>query len=132
MNSKQRIIIIDDDEGNNFLSEIAIQRVYEDTELVVFTNPEEGLTYIEKQYNKTQLPTMLFLDINMPAINGWDIIDRLEKMQQLIISSFTIYILSSSDDRADKERAGDKRLVKGYLLKPLRNNIFDLTKMAVC
>jgi CheY-like chemotaxis protein len=68
----------------------------------------------------------------MPAINGWDIIDRLEKMQQLIISSFTIYILSSSDDRADKERAGDKRLVKGYLLKPLRNNIFDLTKMAVC
>ncbi|UPT66876.1 MAG: response regulator [Sphingobacteriales bacterium JAD_PAG50586_3] len=130
MTNKQRIIIIDDDDGNNVLSTIAILRVYENIELKIFTNSKEGIEYIEEEYEKMQLPTMLFLDINMPGLSGWDILGRLKKMKEIIEASFNIYILSSSVDRADKERADSEKLIKGYLIKPLRNNIFNLNKLS--
>ncbi len=129
MNTKQRFIIIDDDDGNNLLSKIAIQRVYDNIELVVFTKPAEGIEYIEKMYKGPQLPTTLFLDINMPGLNGWDIMGRLEKIKPPLGANFITYILSSSADRHDKERASSNKLIKGYIEKPLRNTIFNLFKL---
>ena len=128
MNAKQRFIIIDDDDGNNLLSKLAIQRVYDNIELMVFTEPAEGIEYIEKMYSRKQLPTTLFLDINMPGINGWDIMGRLEKIRPPLGTNFITYILSSSADRNDKERASSNKLIKGYIEKPLRNTISNLFK----
>ncbi len=119
MKLPQRFLIIDDDPTNNLLCKIGIQRVIPAADIVSFTIPEKGIAYIKDEYTANPVPTALFLDINMPSLTGWEVLAEFEKMKDLIKDNFTIHILSSSVDPADKERAANNHFVMGYLEKPL-------------
>lgn len=123
MNLPHHFLIIDDDPANNLLCKIAIERYVPGSSVVSHTMPEDGIAYIQQQYEQNAVPTVLFLDINMPTLTGWDVLREFEKIPHLIIPNFTIYILSSSVDPADKQRAADSPLVKGYIEKPLNKAI---------
>lgn len=119
MKIPQRFLIIDDDPSNNLLCKISIQRVIPGADVVSFTIPEKGIAYIQDEYTANPVPTALFLDINMPSLTGWEVLNEFEKIRPLIKDNFTVHILSSSVDPADKERAANNHFVLGYLEKPL-------------
>lgn len=125
MKIPQRFLIIDDDPANNLLCKIAIQRVAENADVVSHTIPEDGIAYIHKEYGANPVSTILFLDINMPTLTGWDVLREFEKIPELINPNFTIFILSSSVDPADKQRAAENTMVKGYIEKPLNKDILE-------
>ena len=114
----QRVLLIDDDAGNNKISQIFLKRIMPDTAIVSFTEPETGLHYIQEEYTKAPVPTVLLLDINMPVLSGWEVLDELNKLPRSVTDSITIYILSSSINPADKRRASEAPLVSGYIEKP--------------
>ena len=118
----KRIIILDDDSLHNTLCTFAIKKSFPDIDIdiVGFTNPQEGLNYINAEYTAHPVKTILFLDINMPELSGWQVLEKLKGMPD-IINWFTIYILSSSLDERDITRAYQNQLVKSYLEKPLTN-----------
>lgn len=63
-------------------------------------------------------PTLLLLDINMPRMNGFELLDAYSRLDRKAEDSVVIVMLSSSQYPSDIERANQYELVKGYLSKP--------------
>lgn len=115
----KRVLLIDDLEMNNEISGFTIKKVHHDIEIVAFTKPVEGLRYIKDTYEHDQVPTVLLLDINMPELNGWDVLDILDSCDDALTKDISIYILSSSIDPRDKHKAANAAKVVGFLERPL-------------
>ena len=121
MNTPKRFYIVDDDVINNRLCGFTITRVFGGVEVKSFTEPEDALMAIQNGHANSSADgqTVLFLDINMPSMTGWEFLDEFKKMNQYIHEDFSIYMLSSSVDIRDKQKAIEDPLVRGFISKPL-------------
>ncbi len=128
-NEPPDFIIIDDEVINNYVSQKYIQSVFRRAKVQTFTSPVEGLNYIETTGSVGQKPAVIFLDINMPVLTGWDVLDRLSHLPGTILRQLTIFILSSSIAAEDKLKAHSNPLVAGYIEKPLNiNHLMDISE----
>lgn len=131
MDLPERFIVIDDDPTNNLICKITLNKFASTADIKTFTDPEVALQFIKDTYSieSTYTPTVVFLDINMPVLSGWEVLDIFKDFSPEIRQQFEIYIMSSSIDRRDKEKAEDSPFVKSFLSKPLNiktlNDIFD-------
>jgi CheY-like chemotaxis protein len=84
---------------------------------------ENGKTAIDRLATLTEtgqeIPEVIFLDINMPVMNGWDFLAAFEKMHPQINQPPRIYILSSTIDPEDYKKAKSFALVEDFISKPL-------------
>jgi response regulator RpfG family c-di-GMP phosphodiesterase len=117
MSANLKYIIVDDDPFNNKIYSMVIKKALGEVDIKTFTMPEEGLEFIENKYVKS--PTILFLDINMPTLTGWEFLEQYEKFSEEVKMQINIYILSSSVDRRDMNKANANKYVKGFISKPL-------------
>ena len=88
--------------------------------VLVFNNGQEaidGLTEISE--NGGILPTVIFLDLNMPIMNGWEFLDRFTKIPNRNFEDITVYIISSSIDPRDLEKVKKYEVVNNYIAKPV-------------
>lgn len=122
MNTELKYIAVDDDSFNNMLCSMIIEDTLGAVDIKTFTKPEEGLTYIEN----VESPTVLFLDINMPTLTGWEFLEQYEKVSEKVKRYLSIYILSSSLDQRDKNKAEANKYVKGFISKPLESDTITL------
>jgi CheY-like chemotaxis protein len=120
MEIPEYFIVIDDDSTNNMICEFVLKRAFPQTGIKLFTEPETALEYIKgaHEINKS-VSTVLFLDINMPSMTGWDFLEVFKDFHEEVLKRFTIYMLSSSVDDRDKEKADLNPFVSGFLSKPL-------------
>jgi CheY-like chemotaxis protein len=125
INNFKNFLIIDDDKSNNLLCKMILKKVLGDVDITVYDNPRAGLDYILSEYGSTEVnrPAVLFLDINMPDISGWELLDIYKNFDAHIHNQFTIYMLSSSVDAKDKSMAEQNPLVTGFISKPLTRDI---------
>lgn len=115
-----RFIIIDDDELNNMVCRITITTTFQHIEVVELNSGEKGLEYISNNYTPDSLtPTILLLDINMPLMTGWEFLYHFERFDSKIKEQINIFMISSSIDSRDKERAQKYNDVRDYISKPL-------------
>lgn len=124
MDKFDNILIIDDDQINNFLFSriIKITGVSESTETV--TSAQKGLTLLEQKINAGEpLPDIIFLDINMPLMNGWEFLDKYQKLPLQARREINLYMLSSSDYHEDINKAKSYEDVVDYITKPLTKEI---------
>ena len=119
MNVIENYIIVDDDDFNNILSTITIEGALGKVNIKAFSTPENGLSYIHDEHIKILKPTILLLDLNMPTLTGWEFMEQYEKFNEEIIDRISVYILSSSVDERDIDRAKGIKLIKGFISKPL-------------
>ncbi len=122
-------IIIDDDGFHNRLCTISINKFRPKAEVISFTEPEQALSHIRNTYSgQVARPTILLLDLNMPFMNGWEFLEQFEEMDKRIKAQLDIYILTSSIDTRDRERAWNNDMICGFMEKPL--NEYQLDSMA--
>jgi CheY-like chemotaxis protein len=116
-----QIVLIDDDPVQNLIAKEVLKKFVDvkAVKIIPFENPEEGLNYLLSQNPKQALKTLVFLDINMPVLSGWDVLDRLVILDEKIKENMNLYMLTSSIDPTDEARAANYPLVKGFLSKPL-------------
>lgn len=107
-------MLIDDDETNSFISEKILQLASPGIKTIVFSNAKEAISYLSIE--GSLLPDMIFLDLNMPRVSGWDFIEQYEKLD---LENTFLFVLSSSDEESDQQRAMKSLKVNGYLSKPL-------------
>ncbi|MCC5921917.1 MAG: response regulator [Cyclobacteriaceae bacterium] len=107
------LILVDDDPLNNKINSLIIHRVNPQIEVRSFYDPQKAIEVIMGE--KLNSSKLLFLDLNMPVLDGWGF---LEQLQQNNIPLNTV-ILTSSVDKRDQMRAEKYDLVKGFILKPL-------------
>ncbi len=108
-------VLIDDDDVSNMLAKNIIKRYIQLTEFTVFTKPEIALAFLQT----INAPVVVLLDINMPTLSGWDVLEKIEKFPKQTLDLLNIYIVSSSVDTDDHDRAAGNPLVLGYLEKPI-------------
>ena len=112
-------IVIDDDPINNMICSKFIQMMIPGSEIQTFTNPEKGIEHLAGHRIGDNNHTILFLDINMPSLTGWEVLKKVELFPDAIKEKLRIFMLSSSVDQQDKEQAANNPLVLGYISKPL-------------
>lgn len=120
-------IVIDDDPINNLLCTKNIKKSVQDADVITFTQAEIGLNYIKSNFNMSNVGNaILFLDINMPTMSGWEFMDEFQNFNSEIKGHVSIYILSSSVSEVDKQKAKIHPDVVDYIEKPL---LADTLKM---
>ena len=118
-----RFILIDDEVCCNKISAAFIKRKYPDAEIVDFLSPVQALHYINTEYKKHLTLTAILLDINMPELDGWQVLEKLQDMPLPVKECLTVFMLSSSIDPKDKQKAEEHLLIKGYIEKPLSKEV---------
>ncbi len=116
----QAFIGIDDDPINNMIAKLIILEALPSASVINFTDPEEGLAYMQSTYSVPGANhAILLLDINMPILTGWDVLDKFKTKLEACKLDITIFMLSSSIDPGDKQKAAENPLVSGYIEKPI-------------
>jgi len=118
-------IIVDDDHVNNAITRLMIKKTLGDADTTIFTMPEDGLAFIQSEYVKTVKPTILFLDINMPTMTGWEFIQQFEKFSEVVKNQIAIYTLTSSIDQRDIDQAEANQYIKGFISKPMTREVIN-------
>ena len=120
----KELLIIDDDSCHNIVSALALKKLFRSSNVnfTCFTSSEEGLAYIMK-LTASNKKTLLFLDINMPRLNGWQVLERLEQLPRSVKRQLDVFILTAMPNERDKQRALRSSLVKQYLEKPLFHHL---------
>jgi len=117
------ILLIDDDPPTNFINERLIQSTGLNTAVHAFESGSEALAYINQSDN-TQ-PSIIFLDINMPGMDGWEFLDQYEKLSGDKRSQIVLAMLSTSMNPDDITKANDRGSVERFISKPLRKEDID-------
>ncbi|KOY86829.1 hypothetical protein AD998_12360 [bacterium 336/3] len=110
---EQFYVAIDDDAINNLVCQKVIQRMNPNAEVLCFTSPAKALDYLVNTNYRT--PDLIILDINMPEIDGWEFLNRYQKLEK----PASVVMLSSSKDESDIKKSRTYSIVKGYIEKPL-------------
>lgn len=122
MGTPKCFMVVEDDNINNSVCKYAIRKLFSEAEIRLCIGPEEALVAIKVEYGKadTNISTVLFPDINMPSMTGWDFLNAFKDFSEDIQKQFTIYNVSSSIDQCDKDKAELNLLVSGFYSRPLK------------
>ena len=124
MKKFKHLLFIDDNHHTNFYhNEIAKEAGVAD-QLVFFQKAKEALEYLNKsKENQESLPELIFIDINMPGIDGWEFTELYG--ENIGKSSSNIIILTTSLNPSDQEKAENNQWVSEFRSKPLSVEVFD-------
>lgn len=129
MQKLSSILIIDDDEVNNYVCSKLIKQGGLTDEVHTALNGLEGLDFLKKIINANKkLPDLIFLDINMPEMNGWAFLEEYKELKKSFDKKVVLIMLSSSVHSNDIEKASMYEDIQEYVTKPLISN--SLKKIA--
>lgn len=125
----QEVLFIDDDKILNFVN----TRLFKKegfSRVICLENGNEAMDYMKKKYigpkmEHDQNPVLIFLDLNMPFMNGWEFLKAYDDLKDLIITQIKIIILTSSLNPDDMEKGKKHKDVVAYLNKPLTSEMLS-------
>ncbi|MBQ4820299.1 response regulator [Aquimarina sp. MMG016] len=117
------IILVDDDRITNFINKKVIKRADIDVAIKVNNSVIEALSYLKgmskNPAEKYPRPGIIFLDINMPGMNGWDFINEYKKLPKEQKERIVIAMLTTSANPDDEFAANQIPEINMFLKKPL-------------
>lgn len=129
----KKLLCIDDDKTTLMLIKMVTEKASFAKDVITALNGREGLEYYhnllkESQDKREDYPQLIFLDLNMPVMNGWEFLDEFVENIYPQFPDTKVVILSSSANPVDKEKAKQYPIIIGYISKPITA---DLLKMLV-
>jgi len=126
----EEILLVDDDTPTNFIHKKVIEKSQVDVAVKAVTSAQEALDFLTKtgkyqQEEDVVKPGIIFLDINMPGLNGWDFMDRYHQLDAHDKAHIIIIMLTTSLNPSDEERALRNYEIADFLHKPLRPDTME-------
>ena len=120
MSKLRNILLIDDDPATNFLHKIIIAKEDPSINVICKQSAKEALVYLKtKTEGEHPIPELIFLDINMPGMNGWDFLNEYQSIDETQQAKKVIVMLTTSLDPFDRKRAEDIKEISDFRSKPL-------------
>lgn len=120
MNKLLKACIVDDDSIYRFTMTKTLESTKLPMDIVVFNDGEETLNFMLANLNKvSELPDVIFLDIDMPVMDGFQFMEEYAKIEHKIEKHITIYMVSSSLDPVDIAKAHKISAISDYMVKPV-------------
>lgn len=122
---KINFILIDDDYIFLRLGKMYLEKGDCTSTVTLYNDAKIALEAIGNQLEKLEDNTVIFLDLNMPVVNGFDFLDEIQKNPNAFSDKLRVYIMSSSVNFNDIERVKNYNIVKKFLNKPFNKEIVD-------
>jgi CheY-like chemotaxis protein len=124
--TKKHILLIDDNEADNYISEFVINEVAAATKVTKATSAIKALEYLDTVKGNTDtFPDCIFLDIRMPEMDGFGFLEVFMQFPEAVNSESCVIMLSSSNNQKDIDRALGYPVVKKFLTKPLEPEMLE-------
>ena len=123
-------MLVDDNDTDNFISRRIIELTSFSDDVIVKNSGQSALDYLESHKNDfVSLPDLIFLDINMPIVDGFVFLYEFEKFPVQVKDKCKVVILSSSDNKRDIDKIVNNDYVIKFITKPLTSVSLDELKV---
>ena len=120
------ILLIDDDYATNLYHKMVIEDANCTNKIIVKTSAIDALEYFKSPFDEDNpRPNLVFLDINMPKMTGWEFLEEYKKLSKEQQAENIIVMLSTSSHPDDLRRAEENPLIQEYRGKPLSEEILE-------
>jgi CheY-like chemotaxis protein len=115
-----KFLLIDDDRVFHLISSKIIERSGREVQIKTTLSAIDALEYLKSRNRAYELPDIILLDIRMPEMNGFEFLDIFYTLTFPENKEIIVYMLSSSVDSRDIQKAATYSKLKGFLSKPLK------------
>lgn len=122
MNNINLFYVIDDDKVHQFTIKKIIEYSQMTSKVMCFDNGEHAINFLTQLVIENQIdkyPEIILLDINMPVMDGWEFLEKYVLLKPKIGKKVLIYMVSSSNNQGDMDRAKAISDVSDYIVKPI-------------
>lgn len=119
-------MLVDDNPDDNFFHERVILKNNAAASVVIKQSGKEALEYLKtKHLHSDKHPDLIFTDINMPGMNGWEFIEEYKKLDKALQSLAIVVMLTTSENPDDKLKTQQANLPLDFKTKPLTKTMLD-------
>ncbi|GHN00811.1 response regulator [Cytophagales bacterium WSM2-2] len=120
------IMLIDDNADDNFYHERVIKKCNAADKVIAMQDASVALEFLKSVKNSSvDHPDLIFLDINMPGMNGWEFLEEYRKLPKELQSQVIVIMLTTSDNPDDKAKALDLNIAADFKAKPLSKEMLE-------
>ncbi len=124
MRKVKNILLIDDSEADNFIHKRVIEKSGVTENVTLKYSGLDAIEYLTTLVNKKYpAPEIIFLDINMPGMDGWGFLAEYDKLDEGLKGGIVICMLTTSVDERDENKAKELNLVRNFFNKPLNKEL---------
>ncbi|GAB4334337.1 MAG: response regulator [Flammeovirgaceae bacterium] len=122
----QYIMLIDDDPITNIINERNLMALGYDFKIDKFNSGRSAIDFLKNRLKTNELmPNIIFLDINMPMMNGWDFMKEYQALKSDVVSNIRLFMLTSSSAEQDLQKVKQFPEIEKYLVKPLSDEAIN-------
>lgn len=119
------VVLIDDDEIENFIKRKLIEKTNLVNQIKDFSSGKEAINFLNaNSMHPHLLPEIILLDLNMPVMDGFQFLEEYLKLEPKLSKKTNIYVVSSSISPIDHEKINNISEVSDFLIKPITEKIF--------
>lgn len=112
-----KVLLIDDSEIDLFLYRRLFLKHYDENQIFSCVSPLDAASFVQSFVPNEPITTVL--DINMPVVSGFDMLDIFNALPEKVLKMYKIYVVTSSTNRNDHARIAENSFVKELIVKPL-------------
>lgn len=127
MENKNKVMIVDDNPIDQLITEYILKFDHQKGDILVMTSAHEALDYLAQHSNTPKaLPSLIYLDLDMPVMNGFDFLQRFKEYADVVKEGCRIIVVTASEAISDIEKMKSDPYVVKLISKPLHRNSLAL------
>jgi CheY-like chemotaxis protein len=115
----RKVMVVDDSDIDRYIAKQIIKRSGFAEEVILEDSATDALQYLQALDDADNVPRIVFLDIRLPEMDGFEFLDRFEKLPDVVRDNCSVAMTSSSVDQEDHDKAMKSKYVRCFIDKPL-------------